>query len=315
MATTTRLMVATLMNKKYCINSFQMSAKNILALLTSTAIATFLVSCGSGSKLTDNNQFKTANDLTAQGRYAEAYNIYMANKCVASWDSLSLRNATIAASETLHDSIASVWGFLYPSTSDTTKLCALGNSLKRLGRLEERTDLILSNKDIFCHILGSTEVANTEARRYAQTSDDRLVTLYPTLTDNAVKAEVFDTFMKKAQSKLSSKEIETHCIDILKSSPEQKTALRYLGRTRYESAEAKYASAMNDYNKKKSQAAYAYLTRDLKKYVTPLYKESRNYFDRLHKLDPTDKTIVKYLININDRLNNADEVKRLKKLL
>lgn len=292
-----------------------MSTKNIRPLLAAIAIASFFSSCGPSSKLTDNSQFEKANALTAQGKYAEAYDIYMAHKGVAAWDSVSLRNATIAASETLHDSIASVWGFLYPSSSDTSKLCALGNSLKRLDRLEERTDLILANKDVFRHILGANEVANTEVCRYAQTSDDRIVALYPTLTDNSVKAEVFDVFMKKAQSSLSSKDIEAQCLDILKSAPEQKTALRYLGRSKYEAAEAKYASAMNDYNKKKSQAAYAYLTRDLKKYVTPLYKESRTYFDRLLKIDSTDKTVVKYLININDRLSNADEVKRLKKLL
>lgn len=291
-----------------------MSTKNIRPILAAIAIASFFSSCGSSSKLADNSEFEKANALTAQGKYAEAYDIYMAQKGIAAWDSVSLRNATIAASETLHDSIASVWGFLYPSTSDTSKLCALGNSLKRLDRLEERTDLILANKDVFRHILGANEVANTEVRRYAQTYDDRIVALYPTLTDNSVKAEVFDVFMKKAQSSLSSKDIEAQCLDILKSA-RAKDGLRYLGRTKYEAAEAKYASAMNDYNKKKSQAAYAYLTRDLKKYVTPLYKESRTYFDRLLKIDSTDKTVVKYLININDRLSNANEVKRLKKLL
>ncbi len=303
------------MNKKQHLTENLMTTKYIHPLLAAIAIAALVSSCGPSSKLTDKSQFEKANALTAQGNYAEAYDIYMSHKGVTAWDSVSLRNATIAASETLHDSIASVWGFLYPSTSDTSKLCALCNSLKRLDRLEERTDLILANKDVFSHILGISEVANTEARRYAQTSDDRIVALYPTLTNNSVKAEVFDVFMKKAQSRLNSKDIETQCLDILKSDSEQKTALRYMGRTKYEAAEAKYASAMNDYNKKKSQAAYAYLTRDLKKYVTPLYKESRTYFDRLLKIDSTDKTVVKYLININDRLSNADEVKRLKKLL
>lgn len=289
--------------------------KHFNALIIAVVTALFVISCGPGIKVAKNKPFLDANALVGQGRYAEALDIYMAHKGVIAWDSISLRNATIAASETNHDSLAAVWGFLYPSTADTLKLKSLGNSLKRLGRDEERTNLILSNENTFTYILGNVEIQNVKARFYAQNNDDRLLDLYPTLSDNTVKAEVFDTFFKKAQSQLTAKDLEKHCVDILKSTPNQTTALMHMGRSKYKQAETKYASAMDDYNKKKSQAAYAYLTRDLKKYVTPLYKESRTYFEKLLKLDSKDKTIVKYLININDRLNNQDEVKRLKKLL
>ena len=290
-----------------------MSNKHNILTLSAIATAALLASCGSGSKLAKGT-FSEANSLTSQGRYAEAYQAYANNK-TAVWDSVACRNATIAASETSHDSIACVWGAMFPSTADTLKLRAFGNSLRRLGQEAEHTSLVLANRDVFRHILGKSAVADIEARYYAKNSDDRIVEVYPPLTNNEVKAEVFDPFMKKAQDKLDGKDIEKYCLDILKSSPEQKTALRYVGATKYKAAEEKYEKAMKEYNKKKSQAAYAYLNRDLKKYIAPLYKESRTYFEKLHKIDSSDKTVVKYLININDRLSNEAEVKRLKKLL
>ena len=296
-------------------NNFEMMSTRRAFLTLTTIVATgLLASCGSGSKISKKT-FAEANALTAQGRYAEAYNEYITNATAATWDSTAWRYATIAASETSHDSIACVWGMMTSSTADTVKLRVLDKSLSRLGRETERTTLVLANKPVFIHILGKSTVADIEAKYYATTADDRIVEVYPTLTNNTVKAEVFDVFIKKAQNSLEPKEIEMFCVDVLKSSPEQQTALRYMGQAKYKAAEEKYAKAMNEYNKKKSQAAYAYLTRDLKKYVTPLYKESRTYFEKVHKADPSDKTVIKYLININDRLSNEAEVKRLKKLL
>ncbi len=281
-----------------------------------TVAAVLLAGCGATRQSASDAAFEAANDLTSHGQYAEAFDKYLSNQGRATWDSVAWRNATIAASHTGHDSLACLWGFMYPSTGDTAKLEALAQSLERQKRQTERTDLILSNKSVFNHILGRDGVANMEAETYARIGDARIVDVYPTLSDANVKASVFDAYMKKAQEGgATTKELEERCKDILKTAPEQKTALRFLGRTRYEKAEALYADAMNDYNKKKSQAAYAYLMRDLKKYVTPVYRESRGYFEKLHKVSPDDKSVVKYLININDRLSNEAEVKRLRKLL
>lgn len=293
-----------------------MKHKMSLHTACATVAAVLLAGCGAMRQSASDSVFASANDLTSHGQYAEAYDKYLSNLGRATWDSVAWRNATIAASHTGHDSLACLWGFMYPSTGDTAKLEALAQSLARQRRQTERADLILSNKGTFRHILGRDGVASIEAATYAQIGDARIVDVYPTLSDDSVKASVFDAFMKKAQEKgATAKELEERCKDILRSAPAQKTALRFMGRTRYEKAEALYADAMNDYNKKKSQAAYAYLMRDLKKYVTPVYRESRGYFEKLHKVSPDDKSVVKYLININDRLSNEAEVKRLRRLL
>lgn len=307
MATPTTVpMVATLMNKR------PMKSKKHIQL-AAVGLALLAVGCGANKNSVKGRCPQEANSLAREGRFDEAFGKYQACD-VAVWDSVTFRLAAIAASETGHDSAACAWGLTFSATGDTARLKALNKSLSNMGKTDELAALVQSNQSVFESIIGADGVRTISARTYAASGDERIVGLYPTLP-NEVKAEVFDPYFKKAQAKLSPKELEKTCKDVLKIDAKQKTALRFLGRSKYEEAEAKYAKAMGDYNKNKSQAAYAYLRRDLKKYITPLYTESRTYFERLLKETPEDKTVVKYLININDRLSNDAEVKRLKKLL
>ncbi len=279
------------------------------------ALSLTLIGCGPNKLTVANKALSDANLLAQQERYAEAYVKYAKAGELAAWDSVSWRYATITASEIKQDSAAVMWGYKMVSTGDKVKLTALSNSLARLGREEEREDLILSDTTSFFSIIGEQPVLAIKATRLAEAGNMELLSLYPRLTDNNVKAKVFDSYFKMAKKTESEKVLESACKDILKAAPNQTAALLYLGTSRYDSAEKKYAKLMNDYNKNKTQAAYAYLTRDLKKVVTPLYKESRDYFERLRKIDAENKTYIKYLININDRLSNETEVKKLKKLL
>lgn len=285
------------------------------------AIASFCVlslaftACGPNKLTIANKALSDANTLAQQDKYAEAFSKYVEAGELAAWDSVSWRYATIAASAIKQDSAAVVWGYKTSSTGDKVKLTALSNSLIRLGKDVERESLILSDTASFFSIIGIQPVLAIKANRLAESNSTELLSLYPRLTDNDAKAKVFDSYFKMAKKTESDKVLESACKEILKADPNQTTALLYLGTSRYDSAEKKYAKLMNDYNKNKTQAAYAYLTRDLKKVVTPLYKESRDYFERLRKIDSENKTYIKYLININDRLSNESEVKKLKKLL
>lgn len=294
-------------------NNWPMKNKR-LALLATVGLALLAAGCGPSKNMTQNRCANEANSLASQGRFGEAFSKY--ESCdVALWDSVTFRLAAIAASETGHDSAACSWGLAFSATGDTARLKALNRSLGNLGRTDELTALISSNQGVFDGIIGSEKVNSVLARSYVASGDERIVSLYPTLADNAVKLEVFDAYFKKAQTKLTPKELSNACKEVLKIDAGQKTALRFMGRSKYEEAEAKYAKAMGDYNKNKSQASYAYLRRDLKKYISPLYVESRTYFERLLKVTPEDKTVVKYLINISDRLGNEAEVRRLKRKL
>lgn len=294
-----------------------MQSKHLSTLAATATIALLIVNgCAPSKQVVARQTLDEAGKLFTAGQYAEAYAKYTSASAQAvEWDSATFRAATIAASAIGKDSAACAWGVRYSSFGDVEKLKAMSNSLERLGESEMRTALILGDTTSFFTILGKQPVLSIMAKRMAQNQDNSLTSLYPRLEDSATKAEVFDTYFKMAQTTLTDKQLESACKDIIKTSPDQKTALYYLGKKKYDAAEASYSKLMNDYNKNKTQAAYAYLTRDLKKVVTPLYKESKTYFERLRKSDSENQTYIKYLININDRLSNQAEVKKLKKLL
>ncbi len=288
---------------------------NSIKITSLCVLSLAFVGCGPNKLTVANKALSDANTLAQQEKFAEAYSKYVEAGSLAAWDSTSWRYATITASAIKQDSAAIAWGYKTASKGDIDKLTALSNSLTRLGRDAEKEELILSDTASFFSIIGVQPVLSIKASRLAERNSTELLSLYPRLTDNDTKVKVFDSYFKMAKKTENENVLEKACKDILKTDSNQATALLYLGTSRYDSAEKKYAKLMNDYNKNKTQAAYAYLTRDLKKVVTPLYKESRDYFERLRKIEPENKTYIKYLININDRLSNESEVKKLKKLL
>lgn len=286
------------------------------ALVAAGVAAMMINGCAPNKQLIAKQTIEEANKLYAVGQYAEAYNKYTSASAQAiEWDSETCRMATICASAVKADSAACVWGARFSSIGDIEKLKAISVSMERLGNTEDRDRLILSDTASFFSIIGEQPVLSLIAKEQDKNQDKSLVATYGRLTDESIKAELFDHYFKFARNSVSDKQLERDCVDVLKASPDKQNALYFLGKRKYDTAESTYAKLMSDYNKKKTQAAYAYLTRDLKKVVTPLYKESKSYFERLRKIDADNETYVKYLININDRLSNQAEVKRLKKLL
>lgn len=285
-------------------------------LFAAGVAAMIMNGCAPNKQVIAKQTIDEANKLYAADQYAEAYGKYSSASAQAiEWDSETCRMATISASAIHEDSAACVWGSRFSSYGDVEKLKAISKSLERLGDMEGRNRLILSDTTSFFSILGEQPVLGIIAKEQAKNLDKSLVATYRRLTDESVKAELFDSYFKFARSMAGEKQLERDCADVLKTSPDKQSALYFLGKKKYDTAESTYAKLMSDYNKKKTQAAYAYLTRDLKKVVTPLYKESKSYFERLRKIDADNETYIKYLININDRLSNQAEVKRLKRLL
>lgn len=278
-------------------------------------LAVIMAGCAGGKKVADTQVIAEANRLVDEKQYEAAMAKYLTLTNRQTWDSLTYRRATIAASKTEKDSLACRWGRMFSSAGDSEKLSALYQSMKRIGRTEDMADLVVDNTETFKTIIGGDETNAIVARAYAVRGDKRLIELYPELTAAGVKAEVFDAYFKMAKTDLTESQARAKCQEILKAEPNQKTALAYLGKVTYEKAEKEYAKTMNEYNKNKSQAAYAYMARDLKRVVTPLYKESRDYFEKLRQLQPEDKNNLKYLINIYNRLENKTKAKELEKLL
>lgn len=277
--------------------------------------AVLLSSCGGQKVPVVNRSVQEANALSEQGRWAEALAKYSEPGSGAQWDSLSYRWATVAASRMQSDSLSVDWGLRHSSRGDTLKSRALAQALLRRGLTARRDSLIESDAASFEGSLPQADIRAARARTYAKRGDERLVPLFHRLDDKQLKAALFATYFKLAQGKDSEALIAKECRQQLAADKDDEQALRFLARARYNEAEKLYKKAMDDYNKKKSQAAYAYLSRDLKKVISPIYREARDFFERLAKLQPVDKTNIKYLVNIYRRLDNEEKARQLEKKL
>ena len=79
-------------------------------------------------------------------------------------------------------------------------------------------------------------------------------------------------------------------------------------------ADDKYKTEMAIYNKNKNHTSYAYLRRELKK-LSVDFRNSRDAFNKLHEIDPGDTNYIKYLKNVNLRLDNKIEADKYDKML
>ena len=91
-------------------------------------------------------------------------------------------------------------------------------------------------------------------------------------------------------------------------------ALEWLAVNEYNKAEEWYKKEIAKYNKNKNATTYAYLRRDLKK-ISAIFRLARDKFLKLRKLDPNNKSYIKYLKNTYLRLDMKDKAKEMDDLL
>jgi tetratricopeptide (TPR) repeat protein len=126
--------------------------------------------------------------------------------------------------------------------------------------------------------------------------------------------ELFADYLEVLNELGKKDEAEKACKEVLASYPDNVPALEYLAKSEYNKAESWYKSEMAKYNKNKNATTYAYLRRDLKK-ISTIFRSARDKFEKLHSIDPENKTYIKYLKNCYLRLDMKDKAAQMEKLL
>ena len=288
--------------------------KNVFGILTSFCIsALLLASCGTSKNLSA-LQMQTANEHYAAGRYAEAFAAYQAiDSTIVLADSAARRNIIISAYN-INNYKYIVEHAKAPIATDTTLLFALEKSYSALNIDNKSNELIYNNIDIFKNKYSEDALNDRLAAYFNTKNDKRLTEFYTKIKSDSLRVASFDNYLKFSSSTLTDEQKLELSKEILKIEPKQETALRNVAVNQYKTAEAKYNEAMTEYNKKKNATTYAYLRRDLKR-ISATYRECKAKFDTLHTIAPENKDYIKYLININLRLDNSAEAKALEKLL
>lgn len=127
-------------------------------------------------------------------------------------------------------------------------------------------------------------------------------------------AEAQYTYIWAAEKAGDEKAALKACNQLLKADPDNAHALEWKARHISEKAEQMYQSEMNKYNKNKNATTYAYLRRELKK-ISADFRTARNLFEKLHRMNPEEKTYIRYLKNIYLRLNMKDQAAKMDRLL
>ncbi len=279
------------------------------------AIALIAVACGGGQNLSQTLRTE-ADAAFASGNYAlsfQKYNELISNN--VELDSVASRQMSISANRLNEHELAYQYGTKYQiSTGDTMLIFAVAESADSLGRTASSIELIEQYQPEFEAKYGSDFIVNKLALYYATNLNSKLCDYYGKVNDASVRSECFNAYFDMRKDSLSIAAQQKLCKEALKDNAKQEKALFVLARTKYDSAEEQYKVTMADYNKKKNATTYAYLRRDLKR-ISAVYVESKGYFEQLRKISEENKTYIKYLININLRLDQPEKAKALEKLL
>ncbi|NPA37415.1 MAG: hypothetical protein GXO47_11260 [Chlorobi bacterium] len=126
--------------------------------------------------------------------------------------------------------------------------------------------------------------------------------------------DLFPEYLDVLTNLQKTKEAEQACKDILVKDAGNIAALEWLAKSDYNKAENWYKSEISKYNKNKNATTYAYLRRDLKK-ISAIFRSARDKFEKLHAIDPENKSYIKYLKNCYLRLDMKSEAAKMDKLL
>jgi len=137
---------------------------------------------------------------------------------------------------------------------------------------------------------------------------DEALKLWEKLPEQIKNSIAYKTNYLKVNEALKNTEVgDRISSEILKSDPENVTALDWKAKRYFWLAENRYQAELNVYNKNKTRSRYVELLRVFK-VVTVNFKRSLNYFRKLYSLQPTAEN-ANYLGNIYARLNDGAKAK------
>lgn len=281
---------------------------NLLKFGCAVGLMLLVASCSTTKKITLSPRSQ-ADDLYARADFAGALAIYQTLDSL-SCDSAVWHNMAVSAARLKNYEVAvSAAVNVVP---DSVIKSEMQNFVDSLLNYPLQVKVIEENIEYFKRLVND-KLYDNMATFYEQRSDAKLVDVYASASSE-VRSECFPKYFNFVKADKSNAELAEICKNAIKDNKNQIVALKYLGIQNYNVAEADYKKSMDEYNRNKNNTTYAYLRRDLKR-ISAVYVKSREYLDRVHTLDPEDMQTIKYLININNRLDQPSKAKALQKLL
>lgn len=132
--------------------------------------------------------------------------------------------------------------------------------------------------------------------------------------DRATKLALFAVYYDGVKTLENEEGLMALCDQVLALDGNHIAALTNKAVLLFGKCETRYKQLMDGYNKNKNATSYAYLKRDLK-LLSSDYRECRDLFEKLRRLEPGNRSHIQYLYNVYVRLDLNDQAKQLEKLL
>ncbi|MGV8829582.1 MAG: tetratricopeptide repeat protein [Breznakibacter sp.] len=132
--------------------------------------------------------------------------------------------------------------------------------------------------------------------------------------DRATKLAWFTAYYDGVKTRENEEALIALCDQVLALDGDHIDALKNKAVLLFGKCETRYKQLMDGYNKNKNATSYAYLKRDLK-LLSSDYRECRDLFEKLRRLEPGNRSHIQYLYNVYVRLDLNDQAKQLEKLL
>lgn len=193
---------------------------------------------------------------------------------------------------------------------DYASLLAKNNKVEKELNVWNRYQSKLKDKNMQAQAFNRQVILLNQSQKY-----EEVESLWSGQTEDVnVSPEAYFSYVQASEQLGKSQNALKACNTLLKLKPDHLEALEWKAKFLYESAEKRYKSEMAKYNKNKNATTYAYLRRDLKK-ISADYRVSRDLFLKLRKMNPEDKSYVKYLKNLYIRLDMKNEAAKMDELL
>lgn len=258
--------------------------------------------------------FQTSNYQLAYQKYSELINLSESNQ-IQIEDQVINRMAFSCKHVGRYDEAATYFMRSLQSKYDSTIFLQYAGILNHMARMEEEIDLW--NKF-------SSE--NLEMG-LSQRSFDRLLILHKNLSHagevekmwknrsgKGLSLESYLVFSDYFKEKEDNGSLMIVSNELLKYYPDNAVGLKNKAIGLYNKAEGRYKSEMDTYNKNKNATTYALLKHELKK-ISGDYRNAKDILTKLHLSDPSNELYIRYLVNVNLRLDNKDEAFRYDRML
>jgi tetratricopeptide (TPR) repeat protein len=282
------------------------------------AIAIFMSSCGTNSKLTQNiktadNAFNSGDMKSALENYEHTISYYegknMSKECPV-YTKAGIAAAKLGETEKAINYLDKA---RYSASESPETYWELAKCYRKIDNLSKEMTTLETYKEKYPADSNIKKVNERLFEIYTQSENyDKALAVWPSIKNGAANNKDLITDYFTVNKAIGNSDVcDSLATEMLKNDKNNVLALEWKAEKYYNRAEKLYQKEMKAYNKHKTRRQYAHLLKALDR-VTADFKISLKYFKQLYSIN-ADPKYARYLANIYNRLDDKSKAAYYKK--